>query len=145
MEQWYCINYSDRFILQWSPALWIHTFNMSRASKYFNYICLCKFFSLYITYSFVLLHYSAFSDIILTRLLALIPTVYKFLKIRIVVANPSYIEIAIGDTRDSHIILLWQKTNRYPAIDAIIYAIENNDTLLLNLLKYVTLTMWNYL
>ncbi|KYN30386.1 hypothetical protein ALC56_15313, partial [Trachymyrmex septentrionalis] len=42
---------------------------------------------------------------ILTRLLALTLTAYKFLKIRIVVGPTPHIEIAIGDTRGNRIIL----------------------------------------
>ncbi|KYN19883.1 hypothetical protein ALC57_07776 [Trachymyrmex cornetzi] len=54
---------------------------------------------LYITHSFVLLHYSASSRTILRRIFALTPTAYKFLEIGIAVEPISYVEITIGDTR----------------------------------------------
>ena len=96
MAQWYYISRSDRFVLQWSPTLWIHTFNMSRANKYFNYICLWKFFSLHIAYSFVLLHYTASSHIILIIGVNLRLTNFW---IGIVVGSILHIKIVIGDIR----------------------------------------------
>ncbi|KYN15552.1 hypothetical protein ALC57_12222 [Trachymyrmex cornetzi] len=44
--------------------------------------------------------------LVLTRLLALTSTAYKFLEIGIDVGSMSYVEIAIGDTRDNRIVLL---------------------------------------
>ncbi|KYN42558.1 hypothetical protein ALC56_03017 [Trachymyrmex septentrionalis] len=69
------------------------------------YLFLKIFFSINIVYSFVLLYCSASFHTILTRLLAWIPTVYKFLKIGIVVGSTPHIKIAIDDTRGNRIIL----------------------------------------
>ena len=109
-----------------------------------NIIFVCEdFFSLYIVYSFILLYYSTSSHTILTRLLALTPMIYKFLKIGIVVGPIPHIEIAIDDTPGNCIILshaTWmafiEKRVDIQRTWYIMYLIESNNTgLIIELVK----------
>jgi len=149
--KWYCISRSDRFILQF-PALWIDTFNMSRESKYINYIIFDCFF---------LLYYLFFCSYILQCVFS-----YHFDKTISVDTDglqifedwncrgPTFhIEIAIDNTRGNRIILphaMWMAfiENRVDIQRLVQLSTPSKVmilTLSLNLLKYVMLIIWNYL
>jgi len=133
LERWYCIAQTNWFCsdlqrYEFIRSTWVEQINIS-------IIFVCENCFLYILLIFVLLHHSASSHTILTRLLALTSTVYKFLKIGIIVGPTLHIEkITIGNTRDNHhpttyyVNDVHRKMGRNPAIDAVIYAIESNDT-----------------